>query len=325
MKVIVTSDWHIHNYKNYSEDDSRMKNIFSSILDMFNYAHQNNIETILFGGDMVERQVTTPIKVILETLQFFKDTFEKFPNIQVIAISGNHDLGEKSIFHTAESLVSWCHIMGNTFEQWHCIDLKSMQVDNLHIFGIPYLEYKEDYDKSLTLVTAQKELSNARYSILLIHQTPHLPGLNIPMDTDPNDERYGVFDQVFCGHIHKRMHLATNFNLIGTPLQHSFDEGGYQVDNGFIEYNVETKEKKYINLNYPKFIEIKEGQTEPSNCYVRTLPTFKGTSGIDSIQREVFSSNTNRQTVVSSYFEVEGNGDKDTLDIGLKILSKLTK
>ena len=325
MKILVTSDWHIHNFSDFSVNDSRMENIFSAIRDMFIYADNNSISTILFCGDLVERQNTTPIKVTLEILKFFRTMFRTYPDITIIGISGNHDLGEKSVLSNCSNLVSWVKIMGGDFpNNFRCIDNDNYFRNNTNYFGIPYLEYKEDYDKALQAKYEEAKLSSGATKILMIHQTPDLPGMNIPMDTDPNDPRYSIFTHVFCGHIHKRMSLTENFDLIGTPLQHSFDEGGLQVENGFIEYDLSTKEKKYINLDYPKFVEIKEGQNRPDNCYVRILPTFTATTTIDAVQREKFAQSTNREDIVKSYFEVDGDGDKETLSIGLKIIQEIT-
>lgn len=303
-----------------------MNNIFSAIKDMFIYADKHGIRTILFGGDLVERQNTTPIKVTLEILKFFRTMFRTYPDTTIIGISGNHDLGEKSVFTNCHNLVSWVKIIAGANENFICLDKHDLPnpKDGVHYFGIPYLEYKEDYDKMLEYQYKMAQTSPCATKILIIHQTPDLPNMNIPMDTDPNDPRYKVFTHVFCGHIHKRMSLTNNFDLIGTPLQHSFDEGGLHIENGFIEYDLTTKEKKYINLNYPKFVEVKEGQEHPDNCYVRVLPTFTGTTNIDATQREKFAQSTNREDIVKSYFEVDGDGDKETLAIGLKIIQEIT-
>lgn len=325
MKILISSDWHIHNYREFDEDGSRMGNILKSIEDQFIYATNNDIETIVCGGDMVHQQRNTPIKVTLEIIKFFTRMFKDHPTVTMYGITGNHDLGEKAVLGSYENLTSWAWIMDSIFEGFICFDGSSVTVyegtSSCNLVGIPYLEFKEDFSKALDI--ASEYGVTVPRPILFIHQTPHLPNLNIPMDTDPNDTRYDVFDHVFCGHIHKRMELNNKFTLIGTPIQHGFDEGGLHVKNGFIVYDTITKDKVWINTDYPKFVEIKEGQAEPSNCYIRVLPTFKGSSAIAPAQREKFANTTKREDILKAYYDAEGEGDNDVLDVGLKIIAQI--
>ena len=321
MKILVTSDWHIHTYKDFP---NREENIFSAVEDMFSYCNDNNITAIYFGGDLVHANNNTPIKVTLNVLDLFERMFDKYPQINVFAISGNHGLGEKSILERANNLISWVQILSKRFSNFNCIDMGSWYTSDTQdtvVYGIPYLEFKEDFDKALTIQSDKAAKSTAKFKTLLIHQTPDFPTINFPMDTNPNDPRYKVFDHVHCGHIHKRMPITEYFSLIGTPTQLGFDEGGLQVDNGFLVYDTETKKNTFHKLDYPKFVEVKEGEPHPPNCYVRELPNYVPT--VTTASREEFTEGNSKDAILVSYCKAQGIEDQATIDVGLKILSKI--
>jgi|TARA_R110000850_G_scaffold86615_3_gene186491 DNA repair exonuclease SbcCD nuclease subunit len=321
MKILVTSDWHIHTYKDFP---NREENIFSAVEDMFSYCNDNNITAIYFGGDLVHANNNTPIKVTLNVLDLFERMFDEYPQINVFAISGNHGLGEKSILERANNLISWVQILSKRFSNFNCIDMGSWYTSDTQdtvVYGIPYLEFKEDFDKALTIQSDKAAKSIGKFKTLLIHQTPDFPTINFPMDTNPNDPRYKVFDHVHCGHIHKRMPITEYFSLIGTPTQLGFDEGGLQVDNGFLVYDTETKKNTFHKLDYPKFVEVKEGEPHPPNCYVRELPNYVPT--VTTASREEFTEGNSKDAILVSYCKAQGIEDQATIDVGLKILSKI--
>lgn len=322
MKILVTSDWHIHTYKDFP---NREENIFSVVEDMFSYCNDNDIDTIYFGGDLVHANNNTPIKVTLKVLDLFDRMFTIYPNISVYGISGNHGIGEKSIFDKAHKLISWVRILSERFSNnFYCIDMDVAYTHldgDCEVYGIPYLEFKEDFDKALTIQSDRARRSKAKFKTLLIHQTPDFPSINFPMDTNPNDPRYKVFDHVHCGHIHKRMPITDYFSLIGTPTQLSFDEGGIQVDNGFLVYDTETKQNTFHRLDYPKFVEVKEGEPHPPNCYVREISNYKPT--VTTAVRSDFTSDNSKDSILLSYCKAQDIQDQATIDEGLKILDKI--
>lgn len=322
MKILVTSDWHIHTYKDFP---NREENIFSAVEDMFSYCNDNNITAIYFGGDLVHANNNTPIKVTLKVLNLFDKLFTKYPNIRVYGISGNHGIGEKSILDKAHKLISWVRILSQRFpSNFICIDMNcsyTSYTEQTEVYGIPYLEFKEDFDKALTIQSEFASKSDAKFKTLLIHQTPDFPSINFPMDTNPNDPRYKLFDHVHCGHIHKRMPITEYFSLIGTPTQLDFDEGGLQVDNGFLIYDTHTCKNTFHRLDYPKFVEVKEGQPHPPNCYVREIPTYKPT--VTTAQRLEFTSDNSKDNILVSYCKAQNIEDQATIDLGLKILQKV--
>lgn len=319
MKILVTSDWHIHTYKDFP---NREENIFSAIEDMFSYCNDNNIDTIYFGGDLVHANNNTPIKVTLNVLDLFDRMFTKYPNIRVYGISGNHGIGEKSIFDKAHKLISWVRILSNRFpSNFFCMDMNIQKIRLGEVYGIPYLEFKEDFDKALTFQSEFASKSDAKFKTLLIHQTPDFPSINFPMDTNPNDPRYKVFDHIHCGHIHKRMPITDTFTLIGTPTQLGFDEGGLHIDNGFLVYDTHTCKNTFHRLDYPKFVEVKEGQPHPPNCYVREISTYKPT--VTTANRLDFTQDNSKDDILISFCKAQDIQDQVTIDTGLKILSKI--
>lgn len=327
MKISISSDWHLHNWKDsFSKENERLENQLQAIRCQFEHAHKNNIRVIVVAGDFVQMHKNTPIKVTLSLLTLLKEMFYKYPDIEMYGITGNHDNYEKCVLINYDKLSSWPRILHKMFRpRFNCMDggYYNLSVGDsfITIMGIPYMDYKEDYTKVLNkMAEVCKRVGNYR-KILFIHQTPNFLNMNMPMDTDPNDSIYDCWDQVFCGHIHKRMQLTDKFTTIGTMVQLGFGEGGKDVDNGFLVYDSETNTKEWVNLDFPKFVEVKEGEDHPNNCYVRELPTFKHSTSMKPSQRKHYTTN-NRAEMVKSYVDEVG-GSKLSLNVGLEIIQGL--
>jgi len=90
MKFIQTSDWHIGYYfSSFTKDQNiDLENArFKAIESIFSYAKTNNIPLIICAGDQFENGL------LAENYQIKKvfEIIEKYPEIKVIMIAGNHD------------------------------------------------------------------------------------------------------------------------------------------------------------------------------------------------------------------------------------------
>ncbi len=317
-RYIVISDLHAHNFRDFDNNGSRLALCMQVIKNTFSLAHTEGIENVLFCGDLTDQQNTVSIKVTLALMETFAECFEEHPNVHWWAISGNHDLGQKSTFAVADNLVSTVRVMSKAFPNFHCMDMQCEQVGEISLAGIPYLDSPEDYNEALNkmLQTCDPESRN----VLMIHQTPLVPNAKFAHDTDPADKRYYKFSKVFCGHIHQRRDLTIGFAVVGNPIQIDADDGGWEVDNGVLIWDCYTNETTFIPYNFPKFVKVGEGEEfdkKYTNHYVTTVPkqALKPTASLN------FHASDGRASLLEKYFEAEGNGQPDTLSVGLKLLA----
>jgi DNA repair exonuclease SbcCD nuclease subunit len=317
-QYIVISDLHAHSFRDFDLNGSRLAKCMEVIIKTFRLAHTEGIENVLFCGDLTDQQNTVSIKVTLALMETFAQCFEKYPNVHWWAISGNHDLGQKSTIAVASKLVSTVRAMAAAFPNFHCMDMQCEQVGEISLAGIPYLDSPEDYNEALNkmLQTCDPESRN----VLMIHQTPLVPNAKFAHDTDPADRRYYNFSKVFCGHIHQRRDLTLGFAVVGNPIQIYADDGGWEVDNGVLIWDCYSDTTTFVAFNFPKFIKLAEGDEDTEKYqghYIVTVPkqALKPTTSVN------FHASDGRASLLTKYFEAEGNGKPDTLAIGLKLLA----
>ncbi len=207
MRFIVFSDLHLHNYKRFSKGQSRLDNCTQALRDILDYAHEHDINNVLFCGDLFDTPKALNTVVINRAIEVFSEAFEKNPILKFIAISGNHDHASKNLLGSPAESALTC--LSNAFPRFLLIDDTFIATDCGRIHGIPYYEYPEHFYQALD--TARKSLSK-KLNILLIHQSPMgIKNLHIPADIDISDSRFSSFDIVLTGHIHWRESLADNF------------------------------------------------------------------------------------------------------------------
>ena len=263
MKFIVFSDLHIHNYKKFDKDGSRLRNCIKVLEDIFEKAYQKKIPYILFAGDLFDQQKSLPISVINETVRAFKRLSELYPDISFIAISGNHDHGSKNTSEkSAETSLEFLDLMLDNF---HLIDRGYFDLsEDYRVWGIPYYSHAEHYKNMVSSIDPSEALNN----YLLIHQTPLHSNSMIPHDCSPNDSR--DFDFTFCGHIHKYERLSEKFCIVGSPLHRDLGDEGQ--DKGFLIFDTIKNDYERVILDFPKIVRTNDETTDYAIPIVHTMP-----------------------------------------------------
>jgi DNA repair exonuclease SbcCD nuclease subunit len=151
MKALYFTDLHVHNYKQFDTDASRLHNCLRVIDILFQYANKNHIEYILFGGDLYDRQKAIPTVVVNSVVAKFTHLFQTYKDIKFVAISGNHDHASANLLHSPAE-TSLTHL-NTIFDNFILIDNDSHTLEiGLQVHGIPYYEYADDYHTQLSTV-----------------------------------------------------------------------------------------------------------------------------------------------------------------------------
>ena len=257
MKLAIFSDLHIGFYGDRS--GQRLENTLKCLDFILDICQENNIENVLFCGDLFDRESYLKVETVNAASKFFIDNLKK--HINVYCINGNHDFVS---INTANGKVtnSSLEFAINSLKNWRHVDHEPIQIHshkniNFWIQGIDYHTYKRDFNKALDKAvryvqkTKHAAASNQEHKfILMVHQTPtNIENTMIEPEIDINDKRLKNYDAIFCGHIHKPQRLQSEnnniFEVVGSPIHR--DRGDVDDQKRFIILDLE----KFKTASYP--------------------------------------------------------------------------
>ena len=302
------------------------------ICECFKQADERDIGTIVFGGDLYDVSYAPPIEVVNEITASFADELAQYSDINVYAISGNHDFASTNRFEqgcTSSGESALKHLFFS-FDNFHFMDWdQSFNCGDNLIVGVPWFRIPADFEKYLdTLLVSDTFQKHKGKKVLVIHQTPKgvLPDC-APYDVDPADDRFSWFDLVLCGHVHERKHLSDKFILGGSVMQHNFGEGGQ--DKGFWIVDSDAK-ASFVPIDFtPKYYTLDKdsngGASDVRDCdYVRDLRKSRPVS--ISENPLAGCSVKSREDIVRDYvsLSVADKSDRAALcEVGLSILNSV--
>lgn len=325
--ALITSDWHIHDWKQFNKDDVRIDDNKLLIADMFLKAEELKLP-IFFAGDLTH----TPQALSVKTLDTYMEFFGLATAIKykLYGIPGNHDIYgtsyvNKPIFSTFNS---FCRAFPS---QLNNISFKAVALNDpqLIVCGIPYITYNADFEKAVDRarhVTEQvaKTRTSVFKKILLIHTDLHGA-------LDPDGREVGTvenipqnlgkffkgFDKVFAGHIHKFGALwGDKVYMVGAPNQQRKSDSG--CDMGYLLlYDDGTV--KQVKTEYPEFRYYKEGDEIDDYHYWTKVEESK----VERKKKTVgFSPTKDRSSLAKAYMKNEGVKSKRRLTELIDVLNK---
>lgn len=325
---LLFSDWHVHNYSQFNNGTDRLESCLRVLPELGLYCRKAGITKVLFGGDLYDTQKALLTVVVNRTVEVFLAFEQEFPEIEIIAISGNHDYATKNTMkNPAVTALDHIERICNNFS---VIDNSHVIRGNAVIHGIPYYEYKEDFQEALKKAAESAELINSmadgdpRVHHLMIHQTPIMDNSVIPYDTTFKDPLYEVFDRIWCGHIHSQLDISEKFTLIGNPIHRDLGDKGKK--KGFLLTNLEKPEKGYIFKHlsgYPEFIEIEEGEPVPEGHeldYVIRRPNKDMDEMMTLAKVDDFNTSLTPTELITNFWQEQGGSDEKLLVTGLAFL-----
>jgi DNA repair exonuclease SbcCD nuclease subunit len=286
-KVLITADQHIHKHKN---SERRLKDCIEVLEWIFTTAQKRNINDILFLGDLFHNRQ----KIDIQTYQWVFEIFDKYSGPNIYLLLGNHDL-----FHKLKHNITSVKPLG-ALPKVTIIDSPSTLEIADHL--ISFLPYTEDPATDIKLLD-----NDSNYKILCGHLAVDGAILNSVYQTtsDVQVEHDGdmtfvdttVFDgwdQVFLGHYHGEQKLEPHIEYVGSPMQFSFGEA--HQDKHIIEYDLETKEKKYIPNNFsPKHFIISQDELskyELTDNFIRVEVDDIGATDLVEVKKDVYETAT---------------------------------
>jgi DNA repair exonuclease SbcCD nuclease subunit len=323
-KAIVFSDLHVHPYKAFNEGGRRLKNCIAFLDYIFKLADANGIKIILMPGDLFNNMQIMATKAVNAVAVCLQENFELYPDIALIAISGNHDDAEKNLPEDpAESALDYLDYVFPNFILLDHYPHTFHTAGGTTIRGLRYYEHTEHFRAVLEEASKEKDHGN---TFLLMHQTVG-SGLPIEDDIEPTDPLFDHFSMVFNGHIHESQQLTDKFINVGSPI--SRDAGDIGKAKGFwivdLDNPVESIAFKDITDKFPQFLykTVGEELTEwESQQYVIWKPAPVADSVKNAELAEKFSTNLTPATILENYcHEVLPTTElQDKLNYGLGLL-----
>jgi len=309
--AIVTADIHVHKYKQFNQNNRRLINVIGYINYLFKFAYKNEINWILFSGDLYNNMQLIGTEAEDIIIECFHRNFQANPHITWVAISGNHDHATKNL-KDAPAKTALRHL-SVLFPGFLLIDNSAVTIEGVKIHGIPYYEYPEHFMDSLEYTVEQAIKHEPKNNILLMHQLVGMDNSLILEDINPDHKYLQSFHTVFNGHVHKHSEVRENFINVGSPLHR--DAGDIGIPKGFLLFAFDTLEWDYYDLTdkYPQYIHktIGEELTDwEKNQYVIWVPSKQEVLPEDQEIVDNFSSDIKPEKLFENYVRAALSDDE---------------
>jgi DNA repair exonuclease SbcCD nuclease subunit len=296
MKVLIFSDFHLHNWPYGSKLVDGMNSRLQAQADVFarlaKYTEENEVDHIVFCGDLFH----THGKINADVL---KVAYEGFRNLiaahcgSIDVLVGNHDTDRKDLsVHTLHWLNAFNDTTGNP--PIRVIDTPVHNHKLEHYDGLPfsYLPYTEDAE-------VLKKFFAEAGEYCFMHQgmvdVPMASGfvVNEIMNYEmiPDHVKH-----VFTGHYHPHRFVGNKATVIGSIMQHTWADQG--DDRGWLIFDTDSKFIKQIDSRAPKFQAVNMGscaslgdltadRSRFTNDYIRV--TDFAEAGMETIRKEILA------------------------------------
>lgn len=334
--AVVSSDWHLHNFKAYTENLSRLRWSIKAGEFIADVCNKHNAP-LLFTGDMfhtpkqVENEVTTQSKL------FYKRAFVD-KGLTTLAIPGNHDQSQKNTRknkspHYLEEFM--------IFPRFHNVsDTEQYIGKRTLVTGVEYYSYERDLiDKIRKKENDLKKRKLDRPDIkrvLLLHS--NAPGAKtttgqtiedckIPADLD---KFFEFWDLVLFGHIHLPQKLSKKCYMIGSPIQQTWGDEGKKMGYWLL-YEDLSMDFMPMNAEFPEFKSFSSKEEADRH----RVDSYKGRIDYINVvepekeddQEESFNSNfkpnTNRNELAKAYCDKVGITNTKKINALKKVLSEV--
>lgn len=263
-KILVFSDLHAHEYKQFSKPvgdglNSRLQNIVCVLDNIFVYALQQGIKHVFFLGDLFHHR-TLLYSIVYEKIVSSIETATN-NGVSIHSITGNHDLiynndQSPSIIKTIKSLdvinsptlflLKDIDIRIGAMKWYFNTDL--LQSDLMELNTKLKLSLKTNTSDHLLLGHFELSGISVNDEYILKDALP----VSIFKDTS--------FNLVMSGHVHKQQ-ILDNIVYVGVPIQHRFTDenspfGFFVVDVSGTKPKLEYIPTKQLLPDLPEFTTV---------------------------------------------------------------------
>lgn len=272
MKIIHTSDWHIGKIVNEFSMIEDQKYILNKLIELIEI---EDPKVLLIAGDIYDRSIPP-----VEAVELLNETLNKLiieKDIKVLAISGNHDGGERLSFGGSILEKQGLYIAGRDEELYKKVTIKD-ENKNINFYLVPYKdpaltkkiledkEIKSHNDAMISVVNKiKKELNKKEKNILVGHGYITMKRKDAikelenkyevaELKTSESERPLSIggtdlidgnifkdFDYVALGHLHGRQKVGREeMRYSGSLLKYSFSEVNQKKGVYILDINKEN-------------------------------------------------------------------------------------
>ncbi|WP_195334890.1 exonuclease SbcCD subunit D [Paraclostridium bifermentans] len=278
MKIIHTSDWHIGKIVNEFSMIEDQKYILNRLIDLI---EKEKPEVLIIAGDVYDRSIPP-----VEAVELLNETLSNLiidKKVKVLAISGNHDGGERLSFGSQILEKHGLYIAGRDDELYKHVVVKDGE-KNVNFYLIPYkdpaltrkiLDEKEikSHNDAMKFVVEKikKDMNKKEINILVGHGYVTMKREDAiecienkyevaNLETSESERPLSIggtdlidgkifddFDYVALGHLHGRQKIGREeMKYSGSILKYSFSE----VKQKKGVYILDINDKDAINIDF---------------------------------------------------------------------------
>lgn len=240
MKIALITDthWGVRNDNQVFLDNNKkfLDNVF------FPYIGENNINSIIHLGDLVDRRKYINIQTAKRLREDFLEPIAS-RQIDLSIIAGNHD----TYYKNTNNVNSLRELVMGRYEFTYIHDKEPVEkiFDGLPILFIPWIcdENKEQSLRSINESNAQIAMGHLEVSGFQMYK-----GSMLSHGEDPS--LYQNYDMVMSGHYH---HKSSNRNIFYLGSHAEFTWSDYDDPKGFHIFDTEKRTLEFIKNPYTIF------------------------------------------------------------------------
>lgn len=274
MKIALLTDIHF----GARNDSLVFHQFFKKFYDecFFPYLDQNDIKTVILGGDTFDRRKYINFLTLQLCKEYFFDQIDR-RGIRLIINTGNHDV----FYKNTNEVNSPTLLLGNKYEL--VIDRPiEFKLDSLYLMVMPWIT-ADNYTTCMEAVENTK--AQVLYGHLELSGFEMYKGSVIDHGMDP--KLFEKFDMVLTGHYHHKS-SRQNIHYLGCPYEMTWAD--YDDSRGFHVLDSEDRSLTFIenpfkifyklwyddrNVNTPDLAIKDLDYSKYYGCYVKIIITAK--------------------------------------------------
>jgi predicted phosphodiesterase len=294
LKIALVTDTH-WGVRNDNVAFHRYFNRFYSEV-FFPYLRDNDIQTIIHLGDIVDRRKYinfTSARALRK--QFIEPAMKEFDTHIII---GNHDTFYKNT-NSVNALEELYWLNNNERFKWYD-KATEVEFDNCKILFLPWI-CSENKEETMQLISSTD--ATVAFGHLEISGFAMYRGSVAHDGQDPND--FSKFDVVCSGHFHTRS-SSGNIHYLGAPCEYTWSD--FNDPRGFHVFDTETRKLTFIQNPVSMFKKIFYNDEDMA---LEEIMEFETDSYKDTIVKVVVKEKTNPYWFDCFIEKLEGAGVVD--------------
>ena len=316
MKIALLNDTHF-GCRNDSPAFIEYQNKFYNDV-FFPYIRENNVNTLIHLGDVVDRRKFINHNTAHNFKQNFWNRLEE-NNIDTHIIIGNHDTYYKNT-NSINSMQQLITTFDGVNEPFIYEKPKTVEFDGLPILFIPWICPENEEESLKTISESQSQICMGHLEVkgFEMHKG-HFQEHGLEMDL------FKRFEKVYSGHYHRKSDNGTIFYL-GTQYEITWSD--YQCPKGFHIFDTETRELTRISnpLSIHKKIIYDDKKKDYTNYDIKPYHNhFVKLIVLNKTDNEIFDKFVERLyneitlhylNIVEDYSDIKASVREDILEMG---------